>query len=215
MSDDQTQDVTAPVAAPEIAPTPTPVNSSQSAGSGPADVPLEAPESPINEEGSVAVKDDNSGSNSPKGEGSETAQNAENPVLDTPEPAAVVQQTSAGNSAVSVPAQPASVQTVSVSAPTPLTPPTFRPQSSAQPSQPGFIAALLAKANAKIQSHKQKKLNEIILFAQKKKIFANEDVQKLLHVSSATATRYLVTLVQQGHLTRVGSPRDAKYQFVR
>jgi hypothetical protein len=77
------------------------------------------------------------------------------------------------------------------------------------------LLGLIAKAQAKIQSNKQKKLDKIILFAQKKKIFANEDVQKLLHISSATATRYLAKLVQQGRLNRVVNPRDAKYQFVR
>jgi hypothetical protein len=85
----------------------------------------------------------------------------------------------------------------------------------AQQDQIGLIRALLAKAQAKIQSNKQKKLDKIILFAQKKKIIANEDVQKLLHISSATATRYLVKLVQQDRLARVGNPRDAKYQFLR
>jgi Fic family protein len=74
---------------------------------------------------------------------------------------------------------------------------------------------LLAKAQAKIQSNKQKKLDKIAQFAQKKQIIANEDIQKLLHISSATATRYMVKLVEQGRLARVGSPRDAKYQFVR
>ena len=88
-------------------------------------------------------------------------------------------------------------------------------QSSAQQDQRGFIHALLVKAQAKIQSNKQKKLDKIILFAQKKKIFANEDIQKLLHISSATTTRYMVKLVEQGRLARIGSPRDAKYQFVR
>jgi len=112
--------------------------------------------------------------------------------------------------------QPETIQSVSPqSAPTPLTPIAPQTQPSAQQDQTGFIRALLAKAQAKIQSNKQKKLEKIILFAQKKKILANEDVQKLLHISSATATRYLVKLVQQGHLARVGNPRDAKYQFVR
>jgi len=114
---------------------------------------------------------------------------------------------------ISEPVQSAPVE-VFPSAPSTQTPPVPQQQSPAQQDQTGFIHALLAKAQAKIQSNKQKKLDKIILFAQKKKIIANEDVQKILHVSSATATRYLVKLVQQGRLTRVGNPRDAKYQFV-
>jgi hypothetical protein len=111
--------------------------------------------------------------------------------------------------------EPTPDQETSASAPTPLTPTAPQLQPSAQQDQTGFIHALLAKAQAKIQSNKQKKLDKIILFAQKKKIIANEDIQKLLHVSSATATRYLVKLVQQGHLTRVGNPRNARYHFLR
>ncbi|MGC9605761.1 MAG: hypothetical protein ABSF56_03370 [Minisyncoccia bacterium] len=112
---------------------------------------------------------------------------------------------------ISEPLQPAPPPVSAPAAPTPQVP---QAQSPAQPDQTGFIRALLAKANAKIQSNKQKKLDKIILLAQKKKIIANEDVQKTLHISSATATRYLVKLVQQGHLARAGNPRDAKYQFL-
>ena len=102
-----------------------------------------------------------------------------------------------------------------VSAPAPLTSVTAQTQSLAQQNERGFIKSLLIKAQAKIQFNKQKKLEKLIQLAQKKEIITNDDVQKLLYVSDATATRYLVKLVQQGRLSRVGSPRDAKYQFVR
>jgi len=101
------------------------------------------------------------------------------------------------------------------SAPAPLTPQELQPQSLAQQDQRGFIRSLLVKAQAKIQFNKQKKLDKIIQFAQKKQIITNDDVQKLLRVSDATATRYLVRLVGQGRLARAGNPRDAKYQFLR
>lgn len=100
-------------------------------------------------------------------------------------------------------------------APAPLTLGTPQTQSLAQQDEHGFIHSLLIKAQAKIQFNKQKKLEKLIQLAQKKGIITNDDVEKLLYVSDATATRYLVKLVQQGRLTRVGSPRDAKYQFVR
>ena len=93
--------------------------------------------------------------------------------------------------------------------------PAPQPQSLAQQDQKGFIRTLLAKAQAKIQFNKQKKLEKLMELAQKKKTITNSDVQKLLRVSDRTATRYLVKLVQQGRLLRVGDPRDAKYQFVR
>ncbi len=101
------------------------------------------------------------------------------------------------------------------SAPAPRTPQAPQTQSLAQQDERGFIKSLLIKAQAKILFNKQKKLDKLIQFAQEKKIVANDDVQKLLRVSDATATRYLVKLVQQGRLARVGSPRDAKYQFLR
>jgi hypothetical protein len=100
-------------------------------------------------------------------------------------------------------------------APAPLTPQAPQTQPQAQQDERGFIKSLLIKAQAKIQFNKQKKLEKIIQLAQKKQTITNDDVQKLLLVSDATATRYLVKLVQQGHLARVGSPRDAKYQFLR
>ena len=100
------------------------------------------------------------------------------------------------------------------SAPTPQTSVAPQPQSLTQQDQVGFIRALLAKANAKLHSNRQKKLDNLMQLAQKKHTITNDDVQKLLRVSDATATRYLVKLVQQGRLARAGNPRDAKYQFV-
>jgi len=102
-----------------------------------------------------------------------------------------------------------------VSAPAPQTSVASQPQSLAQQDQTGFIRAFLAKANAKLHSNRQMKLDNLMLMAQKKKIITNDDVQKLLRVSDATATRYLVKLVEKGHLARAGNPRDAKYQFLR
>ena len=82
------------------------------------------------------------------------------------------------------------------------------------PDQSGFIRGLLVKAQAKIQSNRQKKLDKVIELAQKKGTISNEDIQKSLHMPDRTATRYLVKLVEEGRLVRVGSPRDAKYRFL-
>jgi hypothetical protein len=179
-----------PVQAPEPAPTPVEPESSQPNGSKPTDLPPEAPESPINAPAPISVESQNGGVNQPESE-----------VVEAPKEPQI--------EAVSV----TSVQPVS--APALLTPVTSQPQSLAQQDQTGFIRALLAKANAKLHSNRQKKLDNLMLMAQKKKIITNDDVQKLLRVSDATATRYLVKLVQQGRLERAANPRDAKYQFVR
>ncbi len=169
MNDDQSQDAVAP--SPEAQTPETPI-SRQPMDSTAIDMPPEAPESPTNASVNTPVEDQNQGANRPENEVSESSSEA--PI---PEPAE------------SVPSESA------LSAPAPLNPPAPQPQSPAQQDQTGFIRALLIKAQAKIQSNKEKKLDKIVLFAQKKKTVANEDVQLLLHISSATATRYLVKLV--------------------
>ena len=202
MDDNQIEDVIAP---PEEAQTPETPISSQPSGFGPSEMPPETPESPTNASAITPVESQNGAVNQPE----VTATKPPNETS-VSEP---VQQIP--NESIPQPVQETSVKIQSaLSAPAPLTPPAPQPQSPAQQDQTGFIRALLAKAQTKIQSNKQKKLDKIIQYAQKKKTIANEDIQKLLHVSSATATRYLVKLVQQGHLSRVGNPRDAKYQFL-
>ena len=68
---------------------------------------------------------------------------------------------------------------------------------------------LLVKARATIQQRKEKKLEKILsLFATKDKI-ANDEVEKLLHVSDATATRYLSELEKQGKVKQVGKTGHA------
>ena len=76
---------------------------------------------------------------------------------------------------------------------------------------PNFIRDLLARARAKIQERKGKKLAKIIgVFNTKTKI-TNDDVQKLLRVSGTTATRYLNILEQQGKIKQ--SEKAGKYTF--
>jgi len=63
---------------------------------------------------------------------------------------------------------------------------------------------LLKIARAKIQTKKQQKLEKIMTLFEKKEKITNDDVEKLLHCSDATARRYLNELVRQGKLKRVG-----------
>ena len=48
-----------------------------------------------------------------------------------------------------------------------------------------------------------------------RKSITNNDIEKLLRVSDATATRYLARLVREGRLRRVGHPRAAEYEPVQ
>ena len=103
--------------------------------------------------------------------------------------------------------QPASSQPASA----PLTPQTSQSQLPAQPDQTSFIRTLLAKANEKLHSNRQKKLDTLMRFASTKKKITNDEVQKLLRISDKTAERYLSRLVKEGKLQRFGSTRDVSY----
>jgi hypothetical protein len=189
---------------PEPASAPVEPVSDQTTDSDPANMPPEAPESPINDDSNVPVEDQNAPINQPESD-------EQNGPISTPnEPEAPV-----NDQPVSEPIQSTPVQSAPVSAPTPQTPTTPQVQSSAQQNQNSFIRALLAKANAKLGSNRQKKLDKIMLTAQKKGFITNEQAQDILHCSDATATRYLSKLVQQGRLNRTDGSHWVKYLFVR
>ena len=77
--------------------------------------------------------------------------------------------------------------------------------SPAPTKTPEHDRELLKIARAKIQNQKQQKLEKIMgLFDTKEKI-TNDDVEKLLHCSDATARRYLNKLLRQGKIKRLGA----------
>ncbi len=88
-----------------------------------------------------------------------------------------------------------------------------QPQSPTQQDQAGFIHMLLAKANAKIRSNKQKKLELLMQAVSKKGTIDNHEAQKILRISDKTAERYLNKLVAQGRLKRAGAGRDVIYKL--
>ena len=59
---------------------------------------------------------------------------------------------------------------------------------------------------------KQKHLEEVLELARSKGEIRNDDVQHTLHVSDATATRYLEELEQAGKLTQIGSGKGTIYR---
>jgi hypothetical protein len=63
---------------------------------------------------------------------------------------------------------------------------------------------LLLKAQSAIQGRRRKKIEKILEFLEKKKSISNDEVEKLLRVSDATATRYLSILEKEGKIQRVG-----------
>jgi hypothetical protein len=67
-----------------------------------------------------------------------------------------------------------------------------------------ILMLLLTKAHLVTQLRKQKKLIKVMgLFATKKSI-TNDDVEKLLHVSDATALRYLTHLKKENKIVQIG-----------
>jgi len=89
------------------------------------------------------------------------------------------------------------------------------PQTEPINGESAVFRNIQARGRSKIQTNRQEKLDKLIQFAQKKQIIDNEEIQMLLHISSATATRYLEDLVKEGRLASEGSPRHAKYRFIR
>ncbi len=71
-------------------------------------------------------------------------------------------------------------------------------------SRPSLARQLLITARNAIQFRKRKKLDKIMaLFLQQSKI-TNDEVEKFLHVSDATATRYLSILENEGKIKQNG-----------
>jgi predicted HTH transcriptional regulator len=66
------------------------------------------------------------------------------------------------------------------------------------------VRDLLTKARVSIQDRKRKKRDKIMLALTTKTKITNDEVEKLLHVSDATATRYLSALEKEGKIKQVG-----------
>ena len=91
--------------------------------------------------------------------------------------------------------------------PLPPKPDPIQPPSAAAPEQTGILHTardLLVKARVAIQDHKRKKRDKILQALNTKNKITNDEVEKLLHVSDATAARYLSALVKEGKIKQVG-----------
>lgn len=95
---------------------------------------------------------------------------------------------------------------------------TVQPEPSPTPPMPAqaqisppqnIVGLILTKARAVIQLRKQKKLIKIMSMFLKQTSVTNDAVEKLLHVSDATATRYLSELEKQGKITQSGKTGHA------
>ena len=76
---------------------------------------------------------------------------------------------------------------------------------------PSFFRRLLIKAQESIQFRKRKKLDKIMSMFEIKSKITNDEVEKLLHVSDATATRYLTILKQENKIKQEGKTGKAVF----
>ncbi len=75
------------------------------------------------------------------------------------------------------------------------------------------LGLLRQMARATIQLRREKKLQKIMVVVAIQTAVTNDEVEKLLHVSDATATRYLSMLVARGSLKKVGhTGRGVRYE---
>ncbi len=173
-------------------------------GSEPSSMPPEAPESPKNADIPVSL-------NNPNPENT--------PVLTTnPEE----------NKPVNLPAEGGKIEEIPelVQTPEPRTaqipvnePLASEPEVKPEPlkptpetfSQPKISLAreLLVKARNMIQLRKRKKLDRIMTLFLKKSKITNDEIREFLHVSDATAERYLNTLEKENKIKQVGKTGHA------
>lgn len=64
------------------------------------------------------------------------------------------------------------------------------------------FSELLLKARNMVQIRKRKKLERIMSMFDKSKSISNDQVEKLLHISDSTATRYLSILEKEGKIRK-------------
>lgn len=75
------------------------------------------------------------------------------------------------------------------------------------------LGLLRQMARATIQLRREKKLTKIMTLLASQAAVTNDEVERLLHVSDATATRYLSILAERGKLKQVGhTGRGVRYE---
>lgn len=79
-----------------------------------------------------------------------------------------------------------------------------QPKTEPEKSRQEIIHELAAKARAKRQEKKRVKLDKLFQEITEKGKITNDEVEKLLHVSDPTATRYLDILEKEGKIKQVG-----------
>lgn len=188
-----------------------------STDSAPATMPPEAPQAPESPVTPSPVKDDNLVQNEPEGQITELVQTAPDSAEATPDkqmepeiqpvstPESVPQTEtaqSAGNEPLGKPVEPIAPETSPEESPLSASLPKEIPPAQTQPKN--LVRELLAKAQQAVQFRKRKKLDRVMSLFAKRTNITNDQVGELLHVSDATATRYLEILEKENKIRQVG-----------
>jgi len=89
--------------------------------------------------------------------------------------------------------------------PDPIEPDPEPPSAAAStPASTHHLRDFLTRARTATQDRKRKKRDKIMAALNTKNKITNDEVEKLLHVSDATATRYLSALEKEGRIKQVG-----------
>jgi hypothetical protein len=75
------------------------------------------------------------------------------------------------------------------------------------------LKSLFQKLKEKLSFRTEKRLTKIVELAKQKKTITNDEVEKLLHVSDASASNYLNKLVKRGQLQVSGPKNHSKYSL--
>ena len=153
---------------------PTEPASENTAHSEPSSMPPEALESPQNTESAVPVNNDNLTQNEPEAVRTESGE------------------------ALEIHENQGSPVSQSQTAQTPVNEPLENKSKSS------FARELLITARNAIQFRKRKKLDRVMSLFLKQSKITNDEVEKFLHVSDATATRYLSILEKEGKIKQNG-----------
>ena len=182
--------------------------------SEPADMLPGAPEAPKNADIPVSLNNDNF-ENEPiftptseelkpeelPAEGGKTEEISE-PVQTSEPPTAQTQV----NEPLNPKPEPMESAPVSAPQPQPVSAPVF---VEPQQNKISLARELLVKARNMIQFRKRKKLDKVMAMFLKKSKITNDEVEKFLHVSDATATRYLSQLEKENKIKQVGKTGHA------
>jgi hypothetical protein len=198
------------------------VNTAQSNDSAPASVPLEAPEAPADTVTPLPVKDDNLAQNVPESQPAEPVQTE--PTAQTGEIPPVLEHKSEPVQAPEIPITPPETGTAQTVVNEPLgellkpnIPEPIPIPIPAEPVSPipNLARQLIAKAREAIQTRKRKKIDHVMDLFAKRTSITNNQVADFLHVSDATATRYLQILENENKIRQVGKTgKGVKYEKI-